>query len=501
MTPDEFRQRGREMVELVARYWESLESLPINPAATGAIGAGDVARAFPAHAPESPGGTHDWDRLLADITEKVMPGLTHWQSPHFYGYFPCNASFPAMLAELLAAGLGQQGMLWSTSPACTELETRVLDWMGQLLDLPPAMRSTGTGGGVIHTTASEATLTAMVAARDRARRALRAANDPRAAAPHFTLYTSTQAHSSVIKAAMVAGLADSPEDRTHLRLVDVDSNQRLDPAHLARLINDDLNAGRVPFFVSATMGTTGTTAIDPLDQVAQGCSLSSGRSPDPNNPTSPIPWLHCDAAHAGACLICPEHRWMARGLSAFDSFCFNPHKWLLTNFDCDLFYVADRRALIDAMSITPEYLRNAASDAGKVFDYRDWQVPLGRRFRALKLWFVLRHYGAEGLRAHVREHIRLATLVETWIREDSRFELAAERTCNLVCFRLRAGDEPTRRLMDTLNAGGNLFLSHTALDTPEGKRFVIRMAIGATTTQERHVRQAWAWIREAADGL
>jgi len=509
MTPDDFRRVGREMVEFIARYWETVDRLPVNPSATGAISPGDVARQFPTHGPESPGSPGEWDRILADVQDNVMPGLTHWQSPQFYGYFPCNVSAPAVLGELLSAGLGQQGMLWSTSPACTEVETVIVGWMARLLALPAPMSPGGAGGGVILGTASEATLTAMVAARDRARRSLRTAGDPRAANPHFTLYTSTQAHSSVIKAAMVAGLADGPDDRTHLRLIDVDDRQRMRADLLAAAIRDDTAAGRVPFFVSATMGTTGTTACDPLQEVAQACSgvaqacsLSSPRSGERSTGDPHLrPWLHCDAAHSGACLICPELRWMSVGLDRFDSFCFNPHKWLLTNFDCDLFYVADRRWLTDALSITPEYLRNPASDAGAVIDYRDWQVPLGRRFRALKLWFVLRQYGADGLRAHVREHVRLAALLEGWVRQDSRFELMAERTCNLLCFRLRGDDALSRRLMDRLNASGRMFLSHTVIESTGQKRLVLRMAIGATTTREEHVRAAWGWIVEEAQRL
>lgn len=504
MPPSDFRRIAREMIEFIASYWESVEGFPVNPPATGAIEPGDIARRFPSTAPEPSAAPGEWDRILADLDDVIMPGLTHWQSPHFYGYFPSNVSAPAVLGELVAAGLGQQGMLWSTSPACTEVETVIVGWMARLLGLPDAMGSAGPaspGGGIILGTASEATLTAMVAARDRARRALKAVGDPRATTPHLTLYTSTQAHSSVIKAAMVAGLADGPNDRAHIRLIDVDDHQRMRADLLSEAIRADLAAGRVPFFVSATMGTTGTTAVDPLDLIAQHVRTQEAVGSDPTGSAHIPIWLHCDAAHSGACLICPELRWMSRGLHRFDSFCFNPHKWLLTNFDCDLFYVADRRWLTDALSITPEYLRNAASDAGSVIDYRDWQVPLGRRFRALKLWFVLRHYGAEGLRAHVREHIRLASLFERWVREDARFELMAQRTCNLVCFRLRGDDAISRRLMDALNRSGRMFLSHTVVSTPAGSRLVLRMAIGATATREEHVRSAWALIQEVASRL
>lgn len=494
LSQSEFRRLGHAAVDAVAAYWDSIESLPVSPAATGEFRPGDLLARLPEHPPEAAGGATDIERALGEIGTLLMPGLVHWQSPQFYGYFPCNASGPAIIGELIAAGLGQQGMLWSTSPACTELEIRVLDWMAELFGLPASMRSTGTGGGVIHGTASEATLTALVAARHRARRALRRDGDPRAAAFHPTIYTSGQAHSSIVKAAMVAGLAESPEDRTHVRLIAVDHDLRLRADDLARALREDVAAGRTPIFIAATMGTTGTTACDPLREIAIAAEVGG----------LPRPWLHCDGAHAGSCLVCPEMRWMADGLDRFDSLCVNPHKWLLTNFDCDCFFVADREALIGALSITPEYLRNAASDSGAVIDYRDWQVPLGRRFRALKLWLVIRHYGAEGLRAHVREHVRIATLFESWVRADDRFEVCAPRTCNLVCFRLRGPDDLSRRLMDGLNAGGGMLLSHTIVPDPSapgGSRLALRLAIGGTLTREHHVAAAWARIRERADAV
>lgn len=483
-------------IDAIARYWESLAARPVRePTHPGAL----LAK-LPAHAPEL---GRPLDDAVRDLASLVAPHLTHWQHPHFYAFFPANISTPAVIGELLAAGLGQQGMLWATSPACTELEIRVLDWLAEALDLPAAFRSTSTGGGVIQGTASEATLAALVAARDRTRRALRAAG--RSDRPYLTLYTSTQAHSSVIKAAMIAGLADTPEDRAHLRLIDTDpATHAMRPEALRHAISEDLAAGRVPCFVCATIGTTSSTAIDPVDQIAGViASTINGAAP-----ACPPPWLHVDAAHAGACLLCPELRGMAKGLDRADSFCFNPHKWLLTNFDCDCFYVADRRALINSMSVTPEYLRNQASDSGQVTDFRDWHVPLGRRFRALKLWLVLSHFGLEQLRTYVREHIRLASWLEDQIASDPRFELAAPRTMNLVCFRLRApggnaaaSDRLTRELLESLNASGRVYLTHTVLSSPDGPRYTIRVCIGSSTTKEHHVRELWTWIQSTASGL
>jgi aromatic-L-amino-acid decarboxylase len=280
---------------------------------------------------------------------------------------------------------------------------------------------------------------------------------------------------------MIAGLATSPEDRTHLRLIETDRAFAMDVAALETALRADLAAGRTPAYVCATIGTTSSTAVDPVADIAAalqraGCERT---------------WLHVDAAHSGSALICPEFRPMSRGIEHADSFCFNPHKWLLTNFDCDCFFTRDRAALLGALSITPEYLRNAATDTGAI-DFRDWQVPLGRRFRALKLWFVIRHYGVEGLRAYIREHVRLAALFEELVRADNRFEVVAPRTANLVCFRLKAGDDATKRLLERVNSSGRLYMTHTVLP---GVGYTIRMAIGATTTQEPHVRAAWDIIR------
>jgi len=407
--------------------------------------------------------------------------MTHWQSPNFFAYFPCNASGPAILGELVSAGLGAQGMLWQSGPGCTELEMRTLDWMAEAVGLPDRFTfRSPEGGGSIQGTASEATLVSLIAARARARRT--------AGGAPVTIYASTQAHSSFAKAAMVAGLASGPDDHEAVRLIETDDDLAMDPAALERAIRADLDAGHIPSFVLATIGTTGTTAIDPLGPIADAIDRACAESPRP--------WLHVDAAYAGSALVCPEFRWMSEGVERADSFCFNPHKWLLTNFDCDLFWTRDRRALTDALSITPEYLRNAATESGGVIDYRDWQIPLGRRFRALKLWFVMRHYGLEGLRAHIREGVRLAELFESWVAGDERFELAAKRTLSLVCFRLRAGDAATRDMLDRVNATGRAFLTHAAL--PDGQ-VIARMAIGATATRERHVREAWALISAEAE--
>jgi aromatic-L-amino-acid decarboxylase len=350
---------------------------------------------------------------------------------------------------------------------------------------------------VIQGTASEATLVAMLAARERARE--QATSPGRKLGSDLVAYASGQAHSSVIKAAMIAGIANRPDDREHVRLIDVDEAYAMRPDALEQAMREDLAAGKRPFFVCATVGTTSSGAVDSIAQNARVIrSLGDSATPPRPSPKGEGVWLHVDAAWAGAACVCPEFRHILDGVERADSIAFNPHKWLLTNFDCDCFWTRHRRAITDALSVTPEYLRNAASASGQVIDYRDWQVPLGRRFRALKLWFVIRHYGVEGLRAHVREHVRLAGLLEDWVKKDQRFELAAPRSLSLVCFRLRGdgaqADARSRELMDQINASGKAYVTHTVLSG----RVVIRMAIGATLTREEHVRSAWELIRSLA---
>jgi aromatic-L-amino-acid decarboxylase len=466
MTPEEFRRHGHAAVDWVASYLGRLETFPV----LSRVAPGEVRAGLPAVAPEQ---GEPFDTILADVERLILPGITHWQSPNFFAYFSGNASPPAMLAELVSAGLGVQGMLWVTSPACTELETHVLDWLADALGLPEAFTSRGAGGGVIQDTASSATLCALLAARDRV---TDGAATERGLPGGLTAYASTQAHSSVAKAVGIAGLG-----RAHLRAVDVDRTLALRPEALDAAIRADRAAGRTPCFVVATVGTTSSTAMDPVRAVGDVCRHHGV-------------WLHVDAAFAGTAALCPEFRHLQDGLELADSYCVNPHKWMLTNLDCDAFYVTDRVALLRALSILPEYLRNQASETGAVIDYRDWQIPLGRRFRALKLWFVMRAYGLEGLRAHIRHHVALAQRFADWVRADPRFEVVAPVPLALVCFRLRGGDEVNERLLAALNATGALYLTHTRLDG----RFVLRLAVGATYTTARHVEAAWDRIRECA---
>lgn len=466
MTPGEFRRRGKEMVDWIADYYERVESFPVLSQAKP----GELKAALPAQAPER---GESFDAMMADVERLILPGITHWQSPNFFAYFPSNNSFPSVLGEMLSAGLGIQGMLWATSPACTELETHVLDWLVDMLALPAEFASSGPGGGVIQDTASSSSLCAIVAARERA---TNLATNERGCDGRLVAYTSTQAHSSLEKAAKIAGIGSA-----NPRAIEVDENFAMRPESLSEQIGRDRGNGKIPFFVCATIGTTSSNAIDPVREIAT-IARDHGL------------WLHVDAAMSGTAALCPELRWTHRGVELADSYCFNPHKWMFTNFDCDCFYVRDRGALIRALSVLPEYLRNRATESGAVIDYRDWQVPLGRRFRALKLWFVIRHYGVEGLRHHVRRHVELAQQFAQWVRTDERFELAAPTPLNLVCFRHRAGDEANQRIMDRLNASGDLYLTHTRLND----RLTLRMSIGQSQTELRHVERAWQRILDEA---
>jgi aromatic-L-amino-acid decarboxylase len=469
MTPGEFRRHGRAVVDWIADYYERVESLPV----LSRVQPGQVRASLPAEPPQH---GEPFEALLADVQRLILPGVTHWQSPNFFAYFPSNTSGPSILGELLSAGLGVQGMLWATSPACTELETHVLDWLVDLLGLPASFKSDSTGGGVIQDTASSATLCALLAGRERATdfRSNETGADGRLVA-----YASTQTHSSLEKAMTIAGLG-----RQNLRKIEVDDQFALRPEALAAAIAQDRQAGLTPCLVCATVGTTSSTAIDPVAAIGAICRREGI-------------WLHVDAAMAGNAALCPEFRHFQAGVELADSYCFNPHKWMFTNFDCDCFYVADRAALIRTLSVLPEYLRNKATESGAVIDYRDWHVQLGRRFRALKLWFVIRSYGVEGLCHHIRRHVELAQRFASWVRASNQFEMAAPAPLNLVCFRHTGGDDINRRLLDRLNQSGRLYLTHTTLNG----RFTLRLCVGQTRTEERHVEQAWQLIQDTAKAV
>jgi aromatic-L-amino-acid decarboxylase len=469
MTPEEFRQFGRAVIDWIADYYEKVESYPV----LSQVKPGDIRKTLPENPPEK---GESVDKMLRDVEQLLMPGITHWQSPNFFAYFPANASGPAILGDLLSSGLAVQGMIWATSPACTELETLVLDWLVEMLDLPRKFKSDSTGGGVIQDTASSASLCAVLAARERA------SNfqvNAKGGNEKLVVYTSTQGHSSIEKAVKIAGIG-----KDNLRLIEVDENFAMQPAALEARIKEDLKNGVTPFFVCATIGTTSSHALDPLKEIGEICQRYQL-------------WLHVDAAMAGTAALCPEFRFIHQGLKYADSYCFNPHKWMFTNFDCDCFYVADRNILIKTLSVLPEYLKNKATESGAVIDYRDWHIPMGRRFRSLKLWFVIRHYGIEGLQYLIRKHVQMAQNFKQWVEADSRFEIVAPIPLNLICFRHKGGDKFNEKLLEKLNNSGELYLSHTKLND----QYVIRMCIAQTHTEERHVRTAWQKIQQTATAL
>jgi len=463
MSTDEFRALGHELIDFIADYRDGIDRYPV----LSQVAPGQVASQIAARPPEQ---GEDLSSLVDDLHSIIVPGITHWQSPNFFAYFPANASLPSVLGELLSAGFGAQGMLWATSPAVTELETVMMDWLIELCGLPSRFRSSGEGGGVLLDSASSAVLTALVAARHRT-----VGHRP---APELRAYTSTQAHTSVLKGMRVAGFADD-----QLRSIDVDENFAMRADLLADAMAEDAAAGLTPFFVVGTVGTTSSTAIDPIARIAEvGAQYGA--------------WIHVDAAYAGSAAVAPELRPLINGgLDRVDSYSFNPHKWLLTNFDAAAFWVANGDSLTNAMAIVPEYLKNAATESGSVIDYRDWQVPLGRRFRALKLWLVIRWYGAEGLQAFVREHVALAQELSQWVDDHPLFERLAPTPFSLVCFAHVDGDERTREIVEAINADGTHYVTHTSLSG----RYTLRVAIGSVTTERAHVEALWQAIRSAGD--
>ena len=460
MTPDEFRRHGHALIEWVASYMERAGELPVQ----STVAPGEIRSQLPAAAPEEP---EPFEEIMRDLDRIVLPGITHWQSPGWFAFFPANASPPSILAELVSAGLGVQGMLWATSPACTEIEAHVMDWLADLLGLPQAWKTAvGPGGGVIQSSTSDATHLMHVVARE-------AATRRGAAIEQLVAYSSSQAHSSVEKGARVAGFR-------HVRPIDVDERFAMRPDRLEAAIAADVAAGRVPTIVTSAIGTTGTAAVDPVRGIAE---VVAGRDI----------WHHVDAAYAGPAMICPELREHQDGAELVDSYVTNPHKWMFTNFDCTALWVADRAPLVGALSILPPYLQNQASASGAVIDYRDWQVALGRRFRALKLWWVLRSYGARGIRHHFREHIRLAQLLDDRVAAHPRLERFAPRSFGLVCFRHRDGNEATDRLVASINRESSVYVTPSSIDD---RRF-IRVSIGQTATTAADAERLWAIVAAA----
>ena len=470
MTPDEFRKYAHELVEWMAGYLENTEKYPVR----SQVKPKEIFNRLPG---QPPSGPEPFNNIIRDFQEIIMPGITHWQSPNFFAYFPANSSPPSVLAEMITATLGAQCMNWETSPAAAELEEKMMIWLRDLIGLPDNFE------GVIQDSASTATLAAIITAREKSTDFL-INNMGFSDSPVLRVYCSEQAHSSVEKAVKISGLGKS-----NLVKIPVREDFSMDPSGLAEAVSDDLKKGYKPCCVVATVGTTGTTAVDPVREIGEICRKNNI-------------WLHIDAAMAGTALILPEYSWMIDGKEYIDSFLFNPHKWMFTNFDCTAFFIKDAGQLIKTFEILPEYLKTRTR--GQVNDYRDWGIPLGRRFRALKLWSVMRSYGTEELRNKIRSHIKFASDLKNMILAENDFEVLAPVVINVVCFRYKPDgcdrdmlNRINEQLNHALNDSGKIYLSHTSVNGG----YTLRMVTGQTNVTFDHVVKAWELIKSTARGI
>ena len=465
MDPDAFRREAHRLADWIADYLDDPARYPV----LSQVRPGDIRDALPDAAPEQ---GESFDRIFDDFERVILPGITHWNHPGFFAYFSITGSGPGILAEFLSAALNVQAMLWRTSPAATELEEVVLTWLRKLIGLPDAFE------GVIYDTASISTLHALAAAREAAVARVRTHGlTGRTDVPQVRVYCSDQAHSSVDKAVILLGLGQDS-----LRKIPVDGNFRMEPDALASAIEEDVRSGRLPLAVIATIGTTSSTSVDPLSAIVDICVKARV-------------WLHVDAAYAGAAAMVPGYEWILRGADHADSLVINPHKWLFTPFDLSVLYCRRMDVVREAFALTPEYLQTSEGTAG-VRNLMDTGIQLGRRFRALKLWMVLRHFGAQGLRERLTEHMRLAREFASWVERSDVFVLAAPVPFSVVCFRLRgdASDARHAEILDRVNASGEVFLSHTKLDG----RYVLRLAVGNLRTTAQHTQRAWELLKLAA---
>ncbi len=466
MNTKDFRKNAHELVEWMADYMENIETQRVTPD----IQPYELYKQLPEVPPQK---GEPFENIFADFKNLIVPNMTHWQHPTFFAYFPANSSPPSVLAEMLTATLASQCMIWQTSPAAAELEEMMMNWLADLCGLPK------TWHGVIQDTASTATLCAILTAREKYSNFAINENGFENQ-PNFTFYCSAETHSSADKALKIAGLG-----KKSLKKVAVDDAFAMKPVELEKMILADKAAGLVPLCVMANIGTTSSTAIDPLQEIAEIC-VRHGI------------WLHVDAAYAGTATMLPEQRHLIKGLEMADSYVFNPHKWMFTNFDCTAYYVKDKTALIQTFEILPEYLKTSADS--KVNNYRDWGVQLGRRFRALKLWFVMRSYGVEELQNKIRKHLELAQNFAERLRNSQKYEILAPISLNLICFRYKPEgivDETmlenlNTKLLQNLNLTGKVYLTHTKLN----KKYVIRLVIGQTNVEQRHLDLLWELLEE-----
>lgn len=463
MKTDEFRKNAHDMVDWITDYLENIKNYPVK----SQVKPGEILTQLPISPPAQ---SESMDAIMDDVNKIIMPGITHWQSPNFYAYFPANSSYASILGEMVTASLGVQGMIWETSPAASELEELVMDWLKKMMGLPENFH------GVIQDTASTSSLVAILTARERISEGQ--INEIGYLTNKYRVYCSSEAHSSIEKAVKIAGFG-----KESLITIEVDESLAMIPEKLEEAIKNDILEGLIPCCVVSAIGTTGTVAIDPVEKISDICKRYKI-------------WHHVDAAYAGTAMVLEEYRYMIKGIEEADSYVFNPHKWMFTNFDCSAYFVKDKQALIRCFEILPEYLKTNSDEL--VNNYRDWGIQLGRRFRSLKLWFVIRSMGVDGIKEKVKNHIQWATELEKIIDKNIYFDLHKPRHLSCVCFQLKNSleiplneyNELSKKLMDRINETGKLFISHTKVN---GK-FTFRMVVCNTYVQRQDVLDSWEII-------
>lgn len=498
LDPEEFRRQGHMIVDFLADYYNNIEKYPV----LSQVEPGYLRKLLPISAPLD---AEPVEAILEDIHQHIIPGITHWQSPNYFAYFPSSGSTAGFLGEMLSSGFNVVGFNWISSPAVTELESIVMDWLGKMLELPQSFLFSGNGGGVIQGTTCEAMLCTLIAARDQMLIKIGRDNIGK-----LVVYGSDQTHCALAKAAKIAGI--NPNNFRAIKTTK-STSFGMSPESLQIAISLDVNSGLIPLYLCATIGTTSTTAVDPLGPLCDVTKQYYGM------------WVHVDAAYAGSACICPEFRHFINGVEGANSFSLNAHKWFFTTLDCCCVWLKDPSALINSLSTNPEYLRNRASDSKQVVDYKDWQITLSRRFRAMKLWLVLRSYGVANLRNSLRSHVKMAKLFEESVSSDNRFEIVVPRYFAMVCFRVlpsailmrktnqnnieyyvdeggevdhqTLANEFNRKLLESVNASGSIYMSHAQVDGI----YMIRFAIGATLTEDKHVIMAWKVVREMVDTM
>jgi len=464
-----FKKEAHKIIDLICDYYDNIENLPVKSQSKP----NEILNQIPDKISDNP---TELDSILNDFNNIILPGLTHWQSPGFQAYFTSNTSIPSILAEFITASLGIQGMIWETSPACAELEQAMMNWLKELCGLPSNWE------GVIHDTASTSTLIALLTAREKATNFQ--SNKVGLESNKFTIYISKQTHSSIEKAVKITGLGKSS-----IRTINVDENFSMQSQNLETQIKQDIADNFTPLFICATLGTTSSCATDPINEISELAKKYNI-------------WLHIDAAFAGTAMIIPEMRKYINGIEDADSYVFNPHKWMFTNFDCSAYFIKDKEQLIKTFEILPEYLKT--NSMGEVNDYRDWGIALGRRFRALKLWFVMRYYGKQKLIEMVKNHIYLAEKLKQWVINEKDFEIVAPVQFALVCLRyapknktLEQQNKLNKKIIEMINKEGTSYLTHTVLNN----KYTIRVVCSHTYLEEKHLQNTWSLIKKYSKEL